>query len=89
MHEQQQATLIFVTCVAVTETSHAKLKKNIKEANTKECYKAVKYTKPKTYIFRKDEDKKSSLGFKANDIKDAKMPEEWDNIIYYNDDGVK
>ena len=32
-----------VTCVALTETSDAKLKENIKEVNTKECYKAVKY----------------------------------------------
>ena len=32
-----------VTCVALTETSDATLKENIKEVNTKECYKAVKY----------------------------------------------
>ena len=32
-----------VTCVALTETSDAKLKENIKEIDTKECYKAVKY----------------------------------------------
>ena len=37
-----------VTCVALTETSDAKLKENVKEVNTKECYKAVKYIKPKT-----------------------------------------
>ena len=51
-----------VTCVALTETSDAKLKENIKEIDTKECYKAVKYIKPKTYNFIKDEDKKSNLG---------------------------
>ena len=28
-------------------------------------------------------------GFVADDIEDAKMPNEWDNIIYYNDDGMK
>ena len=78
-----------VTGVALTETSDAKLKENIKKVNTKECYKAVKYIKPKTYNFVKDEDKKSNLGFIADDIKDAKMPKEWDNIIYYNDEGVK
>ena len=78
-----------VTCVALTETSDAKLKENVKEVNTKECYKAVKYIKPKTYNFIKDEDKKSNLGFIADDIKDAKMPKEWDNIIYYNDEGIK
>ena len=78
-----------LTCVALTETSDAKLKENIKEVNTKECYKAVKYIKPKTYNFIKDESKKSHIGFVADDIKDAKMPPEWDNIIYYNDDGMK
>ena len=78
-----------VTCVALTETSDAKLKENIKEIDTKECYKAVKYIKPKTYNFIKDEDKKSNLGFIADDIKNAKMPSEWDNIIYYNEEGVK
>ena len=78
-----------LTCVALTETSDAKLKENIKEVNTKECYKAVKYIKPKTYNFINDESKKSNIGFIADDIKDAKMPPEWDNIIYYNDDGMK
>ena len=78
-----------VTCVALTETSDAKLKENIKEIDTKECYKAVKYIKPETYNFIRDEDKKSNLGFIADDIKDAKMPSEWDNIIYYNEEGVK
>ena len=78
-----------LTCVALTETSDAKLKENIQGINSKECHKAVKYIKPKTYNFIKDEDKKSNLGFKADDIKDAKTPKEWDNIIYYNDDGIK
>ena len=78
-----------LTCVALTETSDSKLKENIQEVNTKECYKAVKYIKPKTYNFIKDEDKKSHIGFVADDIKDAKMPPKWDNIIYYNDDGMK
>ena len=78
-----------VTCVALTETSDAKLKENIKEVNTKECYKIVKYIKPKTYIFINDEDKKSHIGFTANDVKDAKTPPEWDNVIYYNNEGTK
>ena len=78
-----------LTCVALTETSDSKLKENIKEVNTKECYKAVKYIKPKTYNFINDENKKSHIGFVADDIKDAKMPPLWDNIIYYNDDGMK
>ena len=78
-----------LTCVALTETSDALLKENIKEVNIKECYKAVKYIKPKTYNFINDESKKSHIGFVADDLKDAKMPKEWDNIIYYNDDGMK
>ena len=78
-----------VTCVVLSETSDAKLKENVKEVNTKECYKAVKYIKPKTYNFIKDEDKKSNLGFIADDIEDAKMPKEWENVIYYNDEGIK
>ena len=49
-----------LTCVALTETSDSKLKENVKEANIKECYKAVKYIKPKTYNFINDEDKKKS-----------------------------
>ena len=52
-----------VTCVALTETSDSKLKENIKEANTRECYKAVKYIKPKTYNFTNDEGKKSHIGW--------------------------
>ena len=50
-----------LTCVALTETSDSKLKENAKEANIKECYKAVKYIKPKTYNFINDEDKKLIL----------------------------
>ena len=78
-----------VTCVALTETSDAKLKENIKEINTKECSKAVKFIKPKTYNLIKDESKKSNLGMIADDIRDAKLPPEWDNIIYYNEEGIK
>ena len=25
----------------------------------------------------------------ADDIRDAKLPPEWDNIIYYNEEGIK
>ena len=48
-----------VTCVALTETSDSKLKENIKEINTKDCYKTVNHIKPKTYDFLNDEIKKS------------------------------
>ena len=71
------------------ETSDFKLKENIKEVNIKECYSVVKYIKPKTFTFVKDEEKKSNLGYIADDVKNAKLPPEWDNIIFYNDDGMK
>ena len=57
--------------------------------NTQDCYSVVKYIKPKTFTFVKDEDKKSNLGFIADDVKNAKLPPEWDNIIFYNDDGKR
>ena len=78
-----------LTCTALIETSDVKLKENINEVNNRECYKVVKYIQPKTYIFINDEEKKSNLGFIADDVKDAKLPEEWDNIIFYNDGGMK
>ena len=78
-----------LTCTALIETSDFKLKENIKEVNTKDCYSVVKYIKPKTFNFVKDEDKKSNLGFIADDVKNAKLPPEWDNVIFYNDDGMK
>ena len=78
-----------LTCTALIETSDFKLKENVKEVNTKDCYSVVKYIKPKTFTFVKDEDKKSNLGFIADDVKNAKLPPEWDNIIFYNDDGMK
>ena len=59
------------------------------EANTKECYSVVKYVKAKTYILIKDEDNKSNLGFIADDVKNAKLSPEWDNIIFHNDNGMK
>ena len=78
-----------LTCTALIETSDFKLKENIKEVNTKDCYSVVKYIKPKTFNFVKDEDKKSNLGFIADDVKNAKLPPEWENMIFYNDDGMK
>ena len=78
-----------LTCTALIETSDYKLKENIKEVNIKDCYSVVKYIKPKTFNFVKDKDKKSNLGFIADDVKNAKLPPEWDNVIFYNDDGMK
>ena len=43
----------------------------------------------KTCNFINDEEKKSNLGFIADDVKDAKIPKEWDNIIYHNEDNMK
>ena len=77
------------TCVALVGTSDSKLKENIREVSNKKCYDVVKYIQPKTFNLTKDEDKKSNLGMIADDVKDAKLPPEWDNIIFYNDDGMK
>ena len=74
------------TCVALVETSDATLKENIREVSNKKCYDVVKYIQPKTFNLIKDEDKKNNLGFIADDVKDAKLPPEWDNIIYYAED---
>ena len=77
-----------MTCSALIETSDANLKENLREANTKECYKAVKYVKPKTYNFTKDEEKKSHSGFMPDDFFHSSIPPEWDKLIYHNDDGM-
>ena len=78
-----------LTCTALIETSDVNLKENIKEVHNRECYKVVKYIQPKTNNFINDEEKKSNLGFIADDVKDAKIPQEWDNIIHHNDDNMK
>ena len=51
-----------MTSVALTETSDSIPKENIKDINTKECYKAARYIKPKAYNIVKDKDKKVFLG---------------------------
>ena len=56
-----------LTCTALIETSDLKLKENVKEVNTKDCYSVVKYIKPKTFTFAKDEDI-------ADEVKNAKLP---------------
>ena len=68
-----------LTCVARIETPDVKLKENTKEVHTKDCYKVVQYVKPKTYNFMKHENKKSNLGFIADDIK-VKLPKEWTTV---------
>ena len=78
-----------VTCSALIETSDKKLKDNIKEVNDKECYNVVNYIRPKTFNLITDEDKRSNIGFVADDFKDAKMPKEWDNVVFNNDENNK
>ena len=48
------------TCVALVETSDAKLKQNIKEVSNKKCYNVVKYIQPKTYTFKKMKTRKAT-----------------------------
>ena len=65
---------------AVSETSDRKLKENVKEINTKNCIDLIKYIKPKTYNY-KGKDRKC-IGYIADDFKESKMPDEWNNILY-------
>ena len=55
----------------------------------KECFRVVKYIKPKTFTYINGKDNKSHLGFVADDFIDVKMPREWDNIIYKTDKDLK
>ena len=36
-----------------------------------------------------DEAKKSHIGFVADDFTDATFPEELDNVVHYNEEGIK
>ena len=66
-----------------------KLKENIKEVNDKECYRVVNYIRPKTFNLISDENKRSDIGFIADDFKDIKMPKEWDNVVFENEKNLK
>ena len=78
-----------LTCSALIETSDKKLKENIKEVNDKECYRVVNYIRPKTFNLISDENKRSDIGFIADDFKDIKMPKEWDNVVFENEKNLK
>ena len=70
-------------------SSDKRLKKDIKELNSKKTVELVKYIKPKTYHFIDDRlQGKSCAGFIANDFMEAKkMPDEWHNLVKEGKDG--
>ena len=70
-------------------SSDKRLKKDIKEVNSKKAVELVKYIKPKTYHFIDDRQQgKSCVGFIANDCMETKkMPDEWQNVVKEGKDG--
>ena len=70
-------------------SSDKRLKKDIKEVNSKKAVELVKYIKPKTYHFHDDRQQgKSCIGFVANDFMETKkMPDEWQNVVKEGKDG--
>ena len=70
-------------------SSDKRLKKDIKEINSKKAVELVKYIKPKTYHFIDDRlQGKSCCGFIANDFMETKkMPDEWQNLVQEGKDG--
>ena len=70
-------------------SSDKRLKKDIKELNSKKAVELVKYIKPKTYHFIDDRQQgKSCCGFIANDFMEyKKMPDEWQNLVKEGKDG--
>ena len=70
-------------------SSDKRLKKDIKEVNSKKAVELVKYIKPKTYHFIDDRQQgKSCVGFIANDFMEKKkMPDEWQNLVKEGTDG--
>ena len=74
---------------SLVPSSDKRLKKDIKELNSKKAVELVKYIKPKTYHFIDDRQKgKSCVGFIANDfIETKKMPDEWQNLVKEGTDG--
>ena len=70
-------------------SSDKRLKKDIKELNSKKAVELVKYIKPKTYHFNDDRlQGKSCVGFIANDFMETKkMPDEWQNVVKEGTDG--
>ena len=70
-------------------SSDKRLKKDIKEVNSKKAVELIKYIKPKTYHFNDDRQQgKSCIGFIANDFMETKkMPDEWQNVVKEGKDG--
>ena len=70
-------------------SSDKRLKKDIKEVNSKKAVELVKSIKPKTYHFIDDRQQgKSCVGFIANDFMEKKkMPDEWQNLVKEGTDG--
>ena len=70
-------------------SSDKRLKKDIKELNSKKAVELLKYIKPKTYHFIDDRQQgKSCCGFIANDFMETKkMPDEWQNLVKEGKDG--
>ena len=69
-------------------SSDKRLKKDIKELNSKKAIELVKYIKPKTYHFVDDRLQGKSCGFIANDFMETKkMPDEWQNLVKEGTDG--
>ena len=64
-------------------SSDKRLKKDIKEVNSKKAVEFLKYIKPKTYHFIDDRQQgKSCVGFIANVFMETKkMPDEWQNVV--------
>ena len=75
---------------SIGPSSDQRLKKDIKEIETKKAVELVKYIVPTTYKFI-DEKKygdRSCCGFIANDMMDYKgFPKEWNNIVREGRDG--
>ena len=70
-------------------SSDKRLKKDIKELNSKKAVELVKYIKPKTCHFVDGRlQGKSCCGFIANDFMETKkMPNEWQNLVKEGTDG--
>ena len=70
-------------------SSDKRLKKDIKEVNSRKAVELIKYIKPKTYHFIDDRQQgKSCIGFVANDFMETKkMPDEWQNVVKEGKDG--
>ena len=70
-------------------SSDTRLKKDIKEVDSKKAVELIKYIKPKTYHFIDDRQQgKSCVGFIADDFMETKkMPDEWQNVVKEGKDG--